>query len=584
VFSLATLLNLFFVSCAKPQSGDASSKPQVLYLHTEFLPYKQDNDKDFSNRLGREIVRQAVLVAAQDGLGLQTCDETLQETPPDGAEMVNLLVTERSHPDGKWHVQLRPFVEAQDASAAKPLWEKTYDFSPQPATIYAEMIPKLEADSRGVILDALKLAGLRSAIGEQKTEKAEPPKEAVSDLLLRPDFVSQFGAVRAAHQAIRRQGDTDEWLSVLVRGYAQLATLTHHQWSSAAEVFAARGWLYAQRMVARDEKSAFALWNRAYAWSLGGCFQNALADVGKIESRDDSAQKEASAESREWTKLVKPYAKSDRKETKQVGANVQELKPWANYLHFQLANFARYPEWMYAAAKEVGSVCPTAYGVFDDLAHHGQLLGVIRLGAGVAPRAYDHFLPLNLAEIPDLPDEIREILPTDETKVAALSALVTDPNPQDDFSGVPGFFAEKLREHSRTHATGDLSWSALASILEEEEFVEVAMHMKVSMAGTEVSHEVEVNSLLPFVKTHRFANYIESFRLGRVRDPAKLGSLFGQFQVRDPRMNMYWMFCEIGLLKDASGQPIGTALVDSAGRDLHFQISSNTCFPPVLEL
>src|SRR4051812_37573790 len=93
----AALVILFFASCAKPQIGDDNGKPQVLYLRTEFLPYKDGNDKDFSNRLGREIVRQAVLIAAREGLGLQTCDETLQETPPDDANVVQLVVTERSH-------------------------------------------------------------------------------------------------------------------------------------------------------------------------------------------------------------------------------------------------------------------------------------------------------------------------------------------------------------------------------------------------------------------------------------------------------------------------------------------------------
>src|SRR4051794_13022901 len=106
---IAALANLV-VSCAKPQSGGVSGKPQVLYLHTEFLPYKQDNDKNLSNRLGREIVRQAVLVAARQALGLQTCDETLQEAPPDDAEVLHLRVTERSHSDGKWHVRLDKFV------------------------------------------------------------------------------------------------------------------------------------------------------------------------------------------------------------------------------------------------------------------------------------------------------------------------------------------------------------------------------------------------------------------------------------------------------------------------------------------
>ena len=98
---------------AGPKPDTAGTKPQVLYLHTEFLPYKGTGDNSNSNRLSREIVRQALLVAAHDGMGLQTCDETLQELPPDDAEVVQLLLTERSTRDGKWHIKLTKFVEGQ---------------------------------------------------------------------------------------------------------------------------------------------------------------------------------------------------------------------------------------------------------------------------------------------------------------------------------------------------------------------------------------------------------------------------------------------------------------------------------------
>src|SRR3954449_2487932 len=111
--------------CANPQAEVVDTKPQVLYLHTEFLPYKQGGDKDLSNRLGREITRQALLVAARDGLGVQTCDETLQETPPDDAHIVDLLLTERCTPDGKWQVKLRKFEKDQIPGAMKSVWEKT---------------------------------------------------------------------------------------------------------------------------------------------------------------------------------------------------------------------------------------------------------------------------------------------------------------------------------------------------------------------------------------------------------------------------------------------------------------------------
>ena len=59
----------------------ANAEPQVFYLHTEFLPYEKTVERGLPYRLGREIIRQAVLLAARDEMGLATCDETLHETP-----------------------------------------------------------------------------------------------------------------------------------------------------------------------------------------------------------------------------------------------------------------------------------------------------------------------------------------------------------------------------------------------------------------------------------------------------------------------------------------------------------------------
>ena len=566
LLSISILLSLRIESWAGPKPDTAGTKPQVLYLHTEFLPYKGTGDNSNSNRLSREIVRQALLVAAHDGMGLQTCDETLQELPPDDAEVVQLLLTERSTRDGKWHIKLTKFVEGQDLDAARALWEKTHESSSSSTELYADIIPKLEIDTRGVFIEALKTAGFHAAKIAQTESQQGPPSAGLNRLLLVPDFITQFGAVRAAHQAIAARGETPELLSVLARGYANLAILTHHHWNSATEVFTARSWLYGQRMVAADARSSFALWNRAYAWALGGSFHDALTDVERIEKLPTSGV-DASRSDHEWWKLIQPFASSNRAETKKVGADIKELNPWSAYLYFELCNFARYPEWMYQAAHEVGGSCPTAYGVFDELASHGQLLGVVRMGRAAAPKAFAHFVPITLGNVPGLPTEIRDLLPTDAAKQAELLKLVNDPNPGDEFSAVPVFFADKLRERSRKQAEGDLSWSALASLLEEEQFVEAALSMKVATNATETSLKGAVDSLLPLVKNHRYATYIESFTLGNVRDPVQLFNFFGNMVVRDPRENMYPMFYQIGNLKDSQGTPIGPALMESAGRN-----------------
>src|SRR4051812_33815780 len=377
--SIPLLVAAHVAGCLSPRMEVADTRPQVLYLRTEFLPYQQGADKDLTSRLNREIVRQALLVAARDGLGIQTCDETLGETPPEDAHVVQLMLIERCNRDGKWHISLSNFAEGQSTEAAKPVWEKTYECDPAATKIYADIIPRLEADSRGPLIEALKTAGLHAekhaptGAPKEQSEKKEQtgqiaqkdkkdqneitpdePAAKVQQLLLVPDFVSQFGAVRAAHQAIQTSGETPEWLSVLSRGYANLASLTHHHWSSATEVFTARAWLYSQRMAAAKANDSFALANRAYAWALGGCLQNALADIEHIDKLPAApaaaANKDGSPDDRQLLKLTRAFVSCDRGETWSVGKDNKDLKPWAAYLQFELANYARYPEWMYKAA------------------------------------------------------------------------------------------------------------------------------------------------------------------------------------------------------------------------------------------
>jgi tetratricopeptide (TPR) repeat protein len=582
---LVALLAIVVSSCSQNKTPHAKPKvvvkpmaipadAKVLYLHTEFLPYKGIDANNQPYRLSREIIRQAVLVAARDEMGLQTCDETLRESPPDDAACVaHLNLTERCNVDGKWHVKLTGYAPELDPIDADAIWEKTYDCETAASKIYADIIPKLEVDTRGEFVEALKKAGLKN----QKPAAAEPKEKASSTtaadaepLLLNPDFITQFGAVRAAHQAVGAGGQSREWLPVLARGYANLATLTSHHWNSATEVFTARAWLYAQRAVAAENNSADALWNRAYAWALGGAFQHALADVDRAEklgtaTKQAKDSKEAAAPS--WTKLVKPFANFDRAGTKEVGADETDLKPWATCLYFTLTDFTRYSHWIYAAASEAGGNCPMAYVVFDSLAHHGGLLGVTRMGASYAPASFAHFAPMDLAKIPGLPQAVKDAIPTDEKTYIELNKQAGDPNPNDGFSAVPGYFAQKLSEHARQHSEGDASWSILASLLEEEQFVEAANYMNVSTNATETNLQDEIDSVMPLIKNHPYAPYVDSFKVGNRRDPGELFGIFGNMPVRDPRMNSIQMFSRIGYLKDGEGNVIGTDCINHCGRN-----------------
>lgn len=543
-------------------SETEEAKPRVVYLHTEFLPYKKREKGDLPYRLGRETVRQAFLLAAREELALATCDETLHETPPDDAEVIHLMVVERANSSGQWRLSLIKPDEGKDIHETEPLWTKSFKSAVGGTRRYGYLIPKLEEDSRGDFVEALRLTGLE---GEKHKRKAPlPPSEDIEKALLTVDFVAQYGAVRSAHWAIAAHGETPEWLSVLVRGYANLAMLTQHQWNTSSEVFSARAWLYAQRMYTSKKQRDFAIWNRAYAWALGGALQHVEEDLERL-ARRRTEQETSGAEQYVpplWTKLVEPYALCDREAVRKVGDEHPELRAWATRLDFQHASAYRQSQWMFDAAAAVRLNCPTAYGVYSELAHHGQSLAATRTGARMAPIAFGISVPISLLALPDLPDQLRTALSVDN-----LASRFVDPNIRDEFSAAPTYVARYLRKRSAEKADCDPSWSTLAFLLEEEQFLQIANSLHVSLNATEHSLADRVDSVLPLVKEHRFAAYIDSYRYKWPHERIEMQKLLKNLVIEDPRMNMTPLFRRIWWIKDSKRRSIGQTANDTAVRD-----------------
>lgn len=580
--SAAPLLRCLAVVCLAttlPAESPAADRARpVLHLNTEFLPYKRLDEEDLHYRLGREVVRQAFLLAARDELGVMTVDETLHETLPDDANVVDLLLIERVNSSGMWRLKLVIPEDGQDIHAIKPLWTKTFKSAVGGMRVYGFLIPKLEEDSRGDFVEALRAAGLEG----EKVANGKPtsPSEEVEKSLLKVDFIAQYGAVRAAHQAIVAHGESPEWLSVLVRGYANLAMLTQHQWNSSSEVFTARAWLYAQRMYSSKKERDFAIWNRAYAWALGGTLQHVEEDLERLERRREEVVDAGDAKASPyappvWAQLIKPYAMCDREAVRLVGEENPELGAWATRLDFQLASAFRLSKWMFDAAMEVREACPTAYGVYSELAHHGQALGTTRMGAQLAPVMFGAHSPASLLALPDLPDDFRAVLSIDKIEGGFLKNVFGDPDPDDEFSAVPTYVAKYLRERSKKQPEGDLSWSALAFLLEEEQFVEVANSLNVSLNATERPLAEDVDSVLPLVKDHRYARYIESYRYNARVERWPVQELVKHIVVEDPRRNMEGMFRRIWWIRSPERKILG--------RSAHYEASRNFTLPGMLE-
>ena len=561
---------LLLVGCAmwagraSAQEKGTAAQPQLLYLHTEYLPYKAEQPDMLPYRLGREIMRQAVLVAARDELGCVTCDETLMEAVPTQANVLHLLVTERAKTTGKWQVKLTK------SDKGDTVWEKTFDFLAHGGKIYADFIPKIEAETRSTLVEALRTAGVK---GTKPARKAPmPPGPEIEQALNAVDIVAQFGAVRAAHAAIAREGETPEWLGVLVRGYANLAMLTRHYWYSAPEVYTARAWLYAQRMVAADPQSELALWHRAYAWSLGGAQQHALADLADLEQRRAAAGSNA-VSLPPWTNLLKVYLTADLAGLDQVGKDQIANRAWSLVLKFHLASCYYEDYLLFNTAREIDQVCPTAYSTYGYLITRGQHLRLSRIGAAWGPKRFAELAPRSLAKLPDLPASVQSV-------VVKIGADEEESEPVEDegdeeglarpFSSLTMVAAERLRGES-SKVQGEPSWSALGSMLEEEQFLLVVQYFIDSGNATERDLSADTAALLPLIQRHRYAALIETQRISRNRDFAELTRLFSTVKITDPRMNMMPMFLAFWGVPNATGESLGWPIVARAQRNFTIQ-------------
>lgn len=224
--------------------------------------------------LERELVRQAVLLAAREELGLRTRDGGLREVgaPADPGAEQSISV--------RWFRDGRLVVGLSRANFGAPPSPPSF---PPPAS--GDGLPQLarraEALSRGELPGLLKQLGFE----EQTTPPGRPPKAAdpPAELTGPLDLVSQFAAARAWHAALRAAGESSRRLGGLVLAYANLGLLTEHHWSAEPKVFHARSLLYAERLLNRTGETAASLRVRAYARALAGLPAAAAEDLARAE-------------------------------------------------------------------------------------------------------------------------------------------------------------------------------------------------------------------------------------------------------------------------------------------------------------
>ena len=529
----------------KQQIEKQTDQQPVVYLHTEWEPFVKQSRKSRQktgkpskmDRLTRELVRQALLVTLTHEFGLPVRDRTLWESSPGSTNVIHLAALTRRGSDGKWKVKLHRIVPDPDEEfmfsidsklwLKDAMWEKTYQYTPAVGKIYSSGAQVMEAASRADFVDALEQLGVQ----KQKIERvqgtvADAQLAQWNEQLAEVNFIAQFNVLRQVHQAIKKYGQSPQLLGLLTRGYAQLGLLTSHSVNSSTDVFVARSMVYAHRMMALTGDNDLSLWHHACAFGLAGVQNAAIGSLEKIAQRasdedgtkaeneaqdEDEAQDENENSEPEWAVLLKAYLDWDRDALFDLASDDPWSRDWAWRLYFLIVDDLRYEEDVHRAYALVRDEIPCAWGVYARVHRYGSLKAM-RSSAFKSLEAWEYALPVSVQGIADLPSQTSAVL-TDQSDAEDL--LARDQPPGDAEKDEDPFslkLTRSLRLESGEDWSPALSWSVLASMIEDEQFLQVYRCMQTLTNATQSDLTPYIDRFLPTVKKHRFGPFVEAYK------------------------------------------------------------------------
>jgi tetratricopeptide (TPR) repeat protein len=434
------------------------------------------NEPNRLDMLPREMVRQAVLIAARDELGATTRDEVIDETPAVAEEAASGTVEVVSFiRDNRLREQIRRIQNERI--------ESLFSHETPTATGRSLDLVKLSASAEALsrqefpaILKGLGLAGKPNVI----KAGAEVPQK-VEDRLARPEFLEVFLAVRDLHATIRTDGESPARLGALARGYALLGVLSEFQWHPAHRAFKARALLYAQRLIARDPSGPSALWHRAFVLALIGRHRDALADLDRAKK----VELKGAPAIPDWLDLVGAYCHYDPVVLAEKGGRQAKL---AKLLRMLVLAFPRSSAGGLKAAQEVVLLEPFCFRAHDVIS---DFLGVStqHVAGTIWSQALDQFVAARLGAVDVLPASVKDHL-QDKPGIAPVAELF-------DKAG------------SLANDTGEPSWGAMGRMIRETRFVQVFRRlyfMKSMLAAPADDYWREVRNDFT---GHRYRRYLE---------------------------------------------------------------------------
>ena len=452
--------------------------------------------------LERELIRQAILIAARDELGLSTRDELLENVPSaidsrigEPAELAILFRRNECH------------ALVRRGAGPEPEILQAYDLGTNPDA--GNYSPRLVA--RAEELSRTEFPALLKRLGASETSNVVRPDRGVPAEVERQletlSIVEVFGAVRALHEAIRSDGESPARLAVLARAYAQLGVLTEFHWHPAHRIFKARALLYAERLVARpgQRNPAEGLETRAFVRALVGRHDLALADLDAATQAAKGASAPpapgASSVAPALRLLIDAYLKGDRSRLAIKNRPEDRL---ASLLTLMAVEYPPRTRLLIESARAVLELDADCYRAYDAICQNGDL-GDLHMATESGPVAFSKLLPVKLKSLPGLPQPVKNALDKEQDEVSLVGLL--------DDAGRPGADG------------GEPSWSVLAQLARETRYVHVFRRLFFMARKWNVPVDDFFKDVRPLVAGHRFLPYLENLAFPPQRAAQALAEL-----------------------------------------------------------
>lgn len=469
------------------------------------------------SQLLREMLRQAVLVTAREEFSLQTRDAVLDEPKPEDADAgVVLRVTYSREANDVFLMYVfkegrrQPLAELRTALSDIPGGD-TYDLK--------DLLETVERWTRQELVDVFKDMGIEHRPRDR--HETAPLPDAVREKLGSLNLFEQYVNLRRIHREIEADGESPERLAALSRGYGDLGQLVQFHFNASEFVFYARSLLYAQRLAVGWEPTAERRWARAHAFAMAGLDFAAEADLkaAPLDQADDVPV---------WVRLVEDLVHHRNMALEQRGEGRDDGARLARYYRFlleerrglshNLATIVRQGERALELAPHALRIIAgiTAQGGVSNLHRHGRR----------GPEALAVRLPRVLAEIDDLPDDLRQLgrqISREDWPSPAMSPLnrrlLSLGDPERD--------------------AGEPSLAVLGRLVGESHYYHVFTYGEFVKFRLSAEAASFVDAAMPSIEDHRYAPLFASMSLDLRRQQDQLNELVGPIEFRDVNLS-YW--------------------------------------------